>query len=119
MNTQEKTLVTTYNALRRLREDTRHMIPMEMYVGMGQVLSRTYAALHTSMMQLTNDPRIEALAPDVQSEASDREIACQIRVLSGQLLTYAEALHDELERGGAPLSDAQQSVQRADDILNN
>lgn len=91
-------LKRVYNGLKSLRHDTRHMIPMEMYKGMGHVLVKTYSALHESAQSvLTDDAFVDALTINMTDEATDRQKAIQINILAGQLLSYVEGMYQELE----------------------
>ncbi|MEM9950605.1 MAG: hypothetical protein AAF846_03310 [Chloroflexota bacterium] len=92
-----RNLKRTLNALTRLRKDMRGMIPMEVYKGMGNVVVRTYTALHTSVKQELDDPFINALVIDLPDDATDRQKVTQVNLLAGQLLSYVEDIYETLE----------------------
>ena len=97
MTQSTKQVKRTLNALKRLRSDTQYMIPMEMYDGMGNVLTKTYDALHQSAKAISDDSFLDALELDLPSGAGDRKVAIQVNVLVGQLLSYIEDLYAELD----------------------
>ena len=97
MNKKMSQLKRAYNGLKNLRNDTRHMIPMEMYDGMGNVLAKTYEALHQSVQGVVNAPLLDAIALDLPPDATDRQTAIQVSILTGQLLSFVESIYEEME----------------------
>ncbi|GAB5490253.1 MAG: hypothetical protein Phog2KO_04680 [Phototrophicaceae bacterium] len=107
------------NALKRLRSDTQYMIPMEMYDGMGNVLTKTYHALHQSAKAISDDSFLDALEIDLPPNASDRQVAIQVNVLVGQLLAYIEDLYAELDSEDSSLTGEEQTRQRFNNMMDD
>lgn len=117
-------LKRAYNGLKNLRSDTRHMIPMEMYEGMGNVLAKTYQALHQSVAGVINAPILDAIVLDLPSDATDRQIATQVSVLTGQLLSFVESVYEEMEASTEKpeedvLTEEERSRRRFNDMMDN
>lgn len=117
-----KQVKRVFNALKRLRSDTQYMIPMEMYDGMGNVLTKTYHALYQSAREISDDSFLDALEIDLPPKASDRQVAIQVNVLVGQLLSYIEDLYTELDTGNAEestITDEEQTRQRFNMMMDD
>lgn len=84
-----------YKALKNLRGDMHSMIPMETYRGQGDLLVRTYTALHKAIAEILNDPVIDALTVSLSPDAKDREKAMHIVILVGQLAAHVEIIVEE------------------------
>lgn len=101
MNQQLLNLKRYYAALDNLRRDTRHLVSMEAYVGQGNMLVRTYTALHKGISAILEDPYLDALVLDLPVDATERQSAVQITILVGQLLAYVEGTYEYLEAQAA------------------
>lgn len=120
-----KQLKRSLKALNRLRSDTCSIVPMEMYQGMGNMLLRTYGAIHASVQDAVddNDLFVEALRIDLPDNANDRQIATQVSILAGQLLAYVEGVYEDYEEQNKqvepPLSEDERTRRRFNDVMNN
>lgn len=109
------------NALNNLRTDIRHMVSMETHHGMGNVLVRTYGALHQSVNEAINDPVVEALVVDVPDDADDRQKVTQVTVLAGQLLAIVEDYYEatqEDEPATGHLNEEEHINQRFNNLMD-
>lgn len=123
MNKKMNQLKRTYNALKNLRNDTRHMIPMETYDGMGNVLAKTYQALHQSVKGVVSAPILDIIVLDLPSDATDRQIVIQVNVLTGQLLSFVESVYEEMKVNGEEPEEEilteERSRRRFNDMMDN
>ena len=122
MNKKMSQLKRAYNGLKNLRNDTRHMIPMEMYDGMGNVLAKTYEALHQSVQGVVNAPLLDAIALDLPPDATDRQTAIQVSILTGQLLSFVESIYEEMEANTQEkeiLTEEERSRRRFNDMMDD
>lgn len=122
MNKKMSQLKRAYNGLKNLRNDTRHMIPMEMYDGMGNVLAKTYEALHQSVQGVVNAPLLDAIALDLPPDATDRQTAIQVSILTGQLLSFVESIYEEMEANTQEkeiLTEEERTRRRFNDMMDD
>lgn len=122
MNKKMSQLKRAYNGLKNLRNDTRHMIPMEMYDGMGNVLAKTYEALHQSVQGVVNAPLLDAIALDLPTDATDRQTAIQVSILTGQLLSFVESIYEEMEANTQEkeiLTEEERTRRRFNDMMDD
>lgn len=124
MNKRLSNLRRSVKALNRLRHDTEHMVPMDMYQGMGNVVVRTYTALHQTINQLIDEPFIEALVIDLSDDATDRQKVTQVNLLAGQLHLYAEDAYEDLEtqleeNKDNPIDETEQTLRRFNQALDD
>jgi len=70
---------------------------METYVGQGNMLVRTYSALHKGISSILDDPYLDALVLDLPEDATERQSAVQVSILTGQLLAYVEGTYEYLQ----------------------
>ena len=122
MNKKMSQLKRAYNGLKNLRNDTRHMIPMEMYEGMGNVLAKTYEALHQSVQGVVNAPLLDAIALDLPPDATDRQTAIQVSILTGQLLSFVESIYEEMEANTQEkeiLTEEERTRRRFNDMMDD
>lgn len=124
MNKQLSSLRRSAKALSRLRRDTEHMVPMEMYHGMGNVVVRTYTALHQTIKRLIDEPLIEVLSIDLPDDATDRQKVTQVNLLAGQLHAYTEDAYEDLKtqletNTNEPIDEAEQTLRRFNQALDN
>lgn len=122
MNKKMSQLKRAYNGLKNLRNDTRHMIPMEMYDGMGNVLAKTYEALHQSVQGVVSAPLLDAIALDLPTDATDRQTAIQVSILTGQLLSFVESIYEEMEANTQEkeiLTEEERTRRRFNDMMDD
>ncbi len=122
MNKKMSQLKRAYNGLKNLRNDTRHMIPMEMYEGMGNILAKTYEALHQSVQGVVNAPLLDAIALDLPPDATDRQTAIQVSILTGQLLSFVESIYEEMEANTQEkeiLTEEERTRRRFNDMMDD
>lgn len=117
------TLKRSLNALKRLRSDTAHMVPMDMYKGMGNILVRTYTALHEALTKIIDDPIVASLSIELPEDANDRQKVTQVAVLTGQLLSYVEDYYEEIRSeemaGEEPLSEEEKISRRFNKLMDD
>ena len=95
---QLRELKRYYPALKSLRRDVMHnIIPMELYHGMGDKLVQMYVALHARIKDIVNDPYVDVLTMDVQSNIGDEQKVATVSLLTGQLTAYVESTIEYLE----------------------
>lgn len=118
-----KQLKRTYNALKNLRKDTSHMIPMEMYDGMGNVLAKTYQSLYQSVKGVVSAPILDIIVLDLPPDATDRQIVIQVNILTGQLLSFVESVYEEMKDNNGESEEEvlteERSRRRFNDMMDN
>lgn len=107
-------------ALKNMRSDTRHMVSMELHIGMGNMLVKTYTAIHQSLNGIINDPLVDALVVDLPDDATDRQKVTQVIILAGQLLSIVEEIHNEMrsQEYDSALSEEERVQQRFNDLMD-
>ncbi|MFO7322207.1 MAG: hypothetical protein DIU68_010785 [Chloroflexota bacterium] len=85
-----RALIRLIAPLRALREDVEKSLHLELYSGAGDLAVRSLTALRDQVLEITQDPYIEALSLDAYA-GDDREKFSQVMLISGQLLAYLEA----------------------------
>jgi|GEM_PF-6508624 len=108
------------NALRSIRQDTKHMVSMELHVGMGNVLVKTYTAIHQSVSGIISDPIVDALVIDLPEDATDRQKVTQVIILAGQLLSIVDEVHEDMrtQEREDTLSEEERVQQRFNELMD-
>ena len=86
-----RALIRLFPPARRLREDLERITQTEVYEGIGDVSIRSFQRLLDSLAQITTDPYVKSLTPDLPENSTDKEKAWQAFLAAGQLVAYLEA----------------------------
>jgi len=98
-DTDLRALIQLIPPARALRKELKKSMDTESYAGLGNMAVRNLQGLLTSLTKVTDDEYVRTLAPDVPSEAPDKEKVAYVLLALSQLIAWLEG------QAGIPSSD--------------
>jgi hypothetical protein len=89
---------------------------METYAGTGDFAMQSLHGLQQSVAQLTNDPLVAVLNPNIPEGAGDREKVALAKLAASQLLAYLEGQTGLVGVGGGGNHERNINIQKAPTI---
>ena len=89
-DTKLREMIRMIPPARSLKEDIDKSIHLDTYEGTGDAAIRTFSGLQKSVAKIADDPYLDSLSVEVDSEATDREKVSVVGLVAGQLLAYLE-----------------------------
>lgn len=96
-----RSLIRLLPPTRALKEQLEKALVMENFSGMGNPAIRSLNGLITSLVRLTDDPYIAALAPEIQDDTEEKEKVAMSLLIAAQLLGYLEGETGISNSGGS------------------
>lgn len=85
-----RALIRLIQPVRQLRKDVESQMYLS-YEGTGDLLVRTYNALHEAVMEIVDDNYLRALTLDVAHDTNDKQKSSMVLVATGQLLAFLQS----------------------------
>ena len=89
-DTDIRKLIQLIPPARALQEQLEKSLELELYTGIGNMALKNFSGLVESVQQVTNDPYLQSLTPELPPESDDRQKVGFVLLACSQLVAYME-----------------------------